>query len=1552
MVLDFDVRTFCQNLRATKPPYECPVKNCGKIYKSFCGIQFHLYNYDHENPNSQSSNHTPKVGRKKGKWHHRQNRRSPSPPEFMKNAREALTYADAQRMVEIDLDGHVHRLNICEPLDVIFFEGAENEVKPPENPKIEEKQEKVSKASKHPDNSKNRKDGTTNTTKLPEASFRVIDDYDPPDAPPRPTAYYRFIEKSIEELDEEVEYDMDEEDCAWLELMNDKRQSNGLMTVSADTFELLMDRLEKESYFQSQSTGKDPNPSIDEDAVCCICNDGECQNSNAILFCDMCNLAVHQECYGVPYIPEGQWLCRRCLQSPSRAVDCVLCPNKGGAFKQTDDSRWAHVVCALWIPEVCFANTVFLEPIDSIENIPPARWKLSCYICKQRSVGACIQCHKANCYTAFHVTCAQQAGLYMKMEPVRESSANGTSYTVRKTAYCDVHTPADCENTADEDGEGRTDNVKKAKAKAKSREKMRKARKILAEKRSAVPTVSLPTIPRDRLAKVASMVSLTKKHQFLERLLGYWTLKRQSRNGVPLLRRLQTTHQARREQTEDDKDAIAIGDQQLIYWQRLRQDLERARLLVELIRKREKLKREYIKAHQLTTEMQLWPLIIMLREVLDQLLEKDTGKIFAEPVDLSEVPDYLEYIKHPMDLSTIRKKVETYQYSSFDELEDDFNLMIKNCMLYNAKDTVFYKAALKMRDQGSLILHQARKQIDATGYDFVTGLHLEKRPDPEEIKPKTAEMKKESLAQENLPLKEQLKVLMDKLDDASKIQHGASRGRRIRQLRMEIVKVRRKISIQASMKFMGRKKNLLKKSMQPSVVKKQPEVLSPGKEESVSEKGEKPSPEHQGKNKLKARDKLESRVPLKAKGKAGAAVVNSRQESLRVTPKRGTKLNQNISSSETRLKESDEDSSVSNTSYQSSVPSPIPLSSSSSSQPVVHRGRGYRSSAIHHRNQSKLFPLSHGRTPRKSILSSVKNPNSSTENSLPPPLPLAQSQKNSQSTISTAQSSPPPLFTAPSSEALSKTHRVPTSNKLPVSKSAKSTSPPVLKPQVPLPVNEAETPVKVSKPGRPPKQVAPGPSLDTDSHHEVSAMTRSRRSLTARQQKEKIQESEPEKEKEEVVPEVEVSERETRSKSSRSNKRPHSESDAAPSNKKVSSGQTEKSPVPAKSQPVAAEVAASVKEDNLAFPASTTSPTATCSSDTPTTEASVGGVNRRTSVLFKKKLLNGVKKQTAAGTVVKRPPGRPRKSVETVSQQVTIPSAVPSVAPETAKNGLPNALVDVKDSPSSLADKEQMTGPRKRGRSTSAASTGDTTSTNKKHGLLASSVSVCLTPFPVSQLPQTDSFKVYRSSNQDHATDSDNNTETSSTSTHSSCGSSSDSDSASDSDEEGPAKNLPSPSADQDSHRGSRRSQSTEFNAEEQQHLIPLEPLDLVWAKCRGYPWYPALIISPDMPKSGYFHNGVPIPVPPDDVLLLKDKFEGHVFLVLFFDTKRTWQWLPRNKLEPLGVDSALDKARLVESKKAAERKAVKKAYENAILHRCRVTGESTGFSGESGNDD
>lgn len=68
-----------------------------------------------------------------------------------------------------------------------------------------------------------------------------------------PTSFIKYIETTVDELDEEIEYDMDEEDTIWLDLMNEKRSQEDSIEakITQEQFEILMDRLEKESYFQS-----------------------------------------------------------------------------------------------------------------------------------------------------------------------------------------------------------------------------------------------------------------------------------------------------------------------------------------------------------------------------------------------------------------------------------------------------------------------------------------------------------------------------------------------------------------------------------------------------------------------------------------------------------------------------------------------------------------------------------------------------------------------------------------------------------------------------------------------------------------------------------------------------------------------------------------------------------------------------------------------------------------------------------------------------------------------------------------------------------------------------------------------------------------------------------------------------------------------------------------------------------------------------------------------------------------------------------------------------
>lgn len=123
------------------------------------------------------------------------------------------------------------------------------------------------------------------------------------------------------------------------------------------------------------------------DGACCVCSDENGWADNPLVYCEgpNCQVAVHQGlcvralgthtragCYGIVSVPDGSWYCARCAASASDS-QCVLCPQPGGALKRTQNGGWAHVVCALYIPEVEFGDVHSMDPVKT-DKMPESRF--------------------------------------------------------------------------------------------------------------------------------------------------------------------------------------------------------------------------------------------------------------------------------------------------------------------------------------------------------------------------------------------------------------------------------------------------------------------------------------------------------------------------------------------------------------------------------------------------------------------------------------------------------------------------------------------------------------------------------------------------------------------------------------------------------------------------------------------------------------------------------------------------------------------------------------------------------------------------------------------------------------------------------------------------------------------------------------------------------------------------------------------------------------------------------------------------------------------------
>uniref|UniRef100_L7M5T7 PHD finger protein rhinoceros n=1 Tax=Rhipicephalus pulchellus TaxID=72859 RepID=L7M5T7_RHIPC len=459
-------------------------------------------------------------------------------------------------------------------------------------------------------------------------------------------------------------YDLDCLDQQWLRVFNEERKSLGLEPLPELTMEMILEDFETQCYDKLQReirTEQGLGIEYDEDVVCDVCRSPDSEEGNEMVFCDQCDLCVHQACYGIQRIPEGSWVCRTCalgIRPP-----CVLCPTRGGAMKSTrSGQKWAHVSCALWIPEVSIGCVEKMEPIMKISQIPPSRWALTCCLCRER-IGACIQCSVKACKRAYHVTCAFENGLEMK--PIIDDN---TVDEVKLKSFCPKHSKKKEVHRKEASSD---DSDKKASPVSREGHHQRDAGATNEEKESA------------RLAKIQAIEAEFYKHVSLKEtaeamstdlvvidfVYNYWKLKRKANHDKPLLTPL-----------KEETDGLDKLEENNLYsrvkmFVHLRQDLERVRNLCYMVSRREKIAKSLLKTREEIFEHQVAMLkpggpkmserereaVILASQsehVYDRLVSPDPSgpkpclRLLLDALEGREVPNLYGLIKKPPSTPT------------------------------------------------------------------------------------------------------------------------------------------------------------------------------------------------------------------------------------------------------------------------------------------------------------------------------------------------------------------------------------------------------------------------------------------------------------------------------------------------------------------------------------------------------------------------------------------------------------------------------------------------------------------------------------------------------------------------------------------------------------------------------------------------------------------------------------------------------------------------------------------------------------------------------------
>ncbi|XP_025988553.1 protein kinase C-binding protein 1 isoform X3 [Solenopsis invicta] len=103
-------------------------------------------------------------------------------------------------------------------------------------------------------------------------------------------------------------------------------------------------------------------------------------------------------------------------------------------------------------------------------------------------------------------------------------------------------------------------------------------------------------------------------------------------------------------------------------------------------------------------------LCMLLKYVVERLRDYPGSEPFCKPVDLMEVPNYLDYVIKPMDLSLLESNVRSKLYGSTDAFMADAKWIQHNCVVFNTCGGV-YADMSKLTNAAKQIIKVARQEV-------------------------------------------------------------------------------------------------------------------------------------------------------------------------------------------------------------------------------------------------------------------------------------------------------------------------------------------------------------------------------------------------------------------------------------------------------------------------------------------------------------------------------------------------------------------------------------------------------------------------------------------------------------------------------------------------------------------------------------------------------------------------------------------------------------------------------------------------------------------------